>query len=117
MDSEELDTDAIWERHRAIYQSNTYPQLLAATSRALPDVPNLLELVKTVKFGWTKENERANNLQQQVDMMLPVIEAAHEMIRFRNEHWGDPSKPEWWTGGDFKLVAAMKDLMGDISGR
>lgn len=74
------------------------------------DVPDLLELVKAVKLGWEQERNRADNLQAQADLMLPVIQAAQDMIDFRNQQHGNPSNPAWWSGGDFRLVAAMDVL-------
>ena len=74
------------------------------------DVPDLLELVKAVKLGWEQERARADRLQAQVDLMTPVVEAAEAMVDHRDKHHGDPSKPEWWQGGDWAVVREVDVL-------
>jgi hypothetical protein len=71
------------------------------------DVPDLLQLVKTVKLGWEQERNRADRLQAEVDRMRVVVQAAEAMFDHRNELYGDPSKPEWWQGGDWKVMVEV----------
>jgi hypothetical protein len=41
------------------------------------------------------------------DAALTVVRAAEAMVNFRDDAHGNPSNPEWWRGGDFRLVAAV----------
>jgi len=78
-------------------------------------MPDVVALCAIVKEQWRVEHARAERLQKQLDLMKPVVEAAQELVRKRNESWGDASNPEWWQGHDWALVVAVADygLMQD----
>jgi hypothetical protein len=51
--------------------------------------------------------DRAEKAESTVELMRPVVEAVREMVAKRNERHGKPDNPDWWSGWDFKVVAAV----------
>jgi len=75
----------------------------------MADEVDVLALCNIVKEQWRLEKQRADRLQTQVSQMKPVVEAAQELVRGRNEQYGNASNPEWWQGHDWKLAVAVAD--------
>lgn len=51
--------------------------------------------------------EETVGLRAQIEWMRPVVEAAEALVNFRDARLLKRSDPDWWSGGDFRLVSAV----------
>jgi hypothetical protein len=73
----------------------------------IAELANARELRNVLSGHLADALDRAEKAEATVELMRPVVEAVREMVAKRNEHHGKPDNPDWWSGWDFKVVAAV----------